>query len=345
MKKRDGMIFTHKKSRRWLIIPATAVILLAISAFSLFVYVNARIHKGSKPITPSRQTAQMNSSVTQADETLLKKLDAGDYSAAKQRNIPILQKPPFQTGIENILLIGTGRDATGGGPENSAFSLVNVSLNKDQNSLKLVSLSKNTDAFFAQTDSWHRLNSAYGLGGGGMQVNIINSNYGLDIQKYVIIDYDGFKNIVDALGGIRISLSGEEAQTLQVGNTANEYTLNGNETLSYLKGSGAGAEESRSSRAAVLTLAAMRNIKSAGTIKSLEAANECLSYIKTNIPTADLLSMLFQIASAAKNTEMKSMPEKSDGLYSVRSSAGGNLVKLNWAGETKALKIFLYGKS
>src|SRR5919108_1248196 len=49
----------------------------------------------------------------------------------------------------------------------------------------------------------NRINAAFG-GGPGQLVQTIEQNFGIPINHYVLVDFDGFQAIVDALGGIDV---------------------------------------------------------------------------------------------------------------------------------------------
>lgn len=346
MRNKNVCIFSRKKSRRWLLFPITAVVLLLIFAAFLYVYINVRIRHGAGGVI-GKTEASASSAISEADEITLQNIDVGNDSGAKQKDIPIIGMPPIRAGTENILLIGTGGAVTGNNKDNSASdksasSLITASLDTKNKSLRLVLLSKDTKAFYSCVNGWHRLNSAFALGGAGLQVNVINTDYGLDIQKYIIVNLNGFQNVVNALGGVPMELSANDARSLQLGENAGTYSLNGEEALAYLKDSAASGE-SKASRQAELMINAVRKTKNVGAVKSLEAANQCLGCIKTNIPPAELIAKLYAMAAAEGNIKELSLPSANDGNYSVQTAADSALYKFSREAELKSLRTFLYG--
>ena len=55
------------------------------------------------------------------------------------------------------------------------------------------------------------INAAYNLGGPKLAINTLNQNFGLDIRDYVTINFGNMAAIVDAFGGVDITMSAEEA--------------------------------------------------------------------------------------------------------------------------------------
>lgn len=69
----------------------------------------------------------------------------------------------------------------------------------------LVSLPR--DSYVAIPGHGHnKLNAAYSLGGADLLVETIEQDTGLRIDNYLEIGFDGFSNVIDALGGIRMCL-------------------------------------------------------------------------------------------------------------------------------------------
>jgi len=58
---------------------------------------------------------------------------------------------------------------------------------------------------------YNRLNATYAWGGAGLTINTINIVFDLDIQDYIIIDFENTVELVDNLGGIEVSITDVEA--------------------------------------------------------------------------------------------------------------------------------------
>jgi len=134
--------------------------------------------------------------------------------------MPIYQEEALEESVVNILLIGTdsrNADET----ENSdgrSDSMMLASLNKEKGTLTLVSFMR--DARVKRIGSSGRftfsnkLNGAYrggyGGGGAGELINTLNGNFGLDIQEYIAVGFDGFAALIDKIGGLDVELDQAE---------------------------------------------------------------------------------------------------------------------------------------
>jgi LCP family protein required for cell wall assembly len=120
------------------------------------------------------------------------------------------------SGPVNILVVGI--DTRGGlthrqevslhvgndpGTNTDTMMLVHIPANHE--SVQVVSLPR---------DSWvnipghgmNKINAAYGIGGPALMVSTVEQATGLDINDYVEVDFVGFVNVINALGGVNVCL-------------------------------------------------------------------------------------------------------------------------------------------
>jgi polyisoprenyl-teichoic acid--peptidoglycan teichoic acid transferase len=134
--------------------------------------------------------------------------------------MPIYEEEVKEAGIVNIMLVGTdsrNEDNTESA-EGRSDSMVLASLDSSSGKLTLVSFMR--DARVKRVGSsgrftfYNKLNGAYrgGYGGGGPGelINTINYNFGLDIQQYVVIGFDGFAALINQIGGLDVELDQAE---------------------------------------------------------------------------------------------------------------------------------------
>ena len=114
--------------------------------------------------------------------------------------------------IVNVLLIGT--DLRPIDPTFRTDTLIVVSINKDSGTVSLLSIPR--DLFvYIPTFGMARINRAYQLAGsvgfhGGSAALLeqtILYNLGIPIQYYALVNFDGFRKVVDTLGGIDVPVN------------------------------------------------------------------------------------------------------------------------------------------
>ncbi len=78
----------------------------------------------------------------------------------------------------------------------------------------------------------NKLNAAHAIGGATLAVEVVSEFAGVDISHYAEINFDGFKEIVDALGGIEVDVPMEIDDDQAGGHLdAGLQTLNGDQAL------------------------------------------------------------------------------------------------------------------
>ena len=349
MKENNMKSNVHKRVKLhwWYFIIAFVIICIA-SVTGAFVYANSRVHQ-TVPYTNTWSNAVSDTQDTSSEaQQGLSQIDTGNFQKGNFKNYPIIQVKQKDPNIENILLVGI--DATQGNqPEgsfgaNRADSIMVLSIDKKSNSLKIASLLRDTKTFFPNTNDYHKLNAAFSYGGIGLQVDIINYAYKLDIQKYMYIDFDGFKNVIDKVGGVPITLTAKEAQYsyINVGTKAGTYNLNGTQALGYTRTRYIDTDFMRTQRQRNVIFAIYNKFKDVNLTTKASVLNECLGYFKTNLSTTELTGTLFSFVNGMDNNiQQISIPTENDGMYTTEESPIW-FWNINWNEETNKLLKFLY---
>lgn len=115
---------------------------------------------------------------------------------------------PIDPNVINILVMG--EDKRGGEAAGRSDVMLIVSYDMRVNSVKVVSVLRDTWIYIPGRSLWNRVNAAYRFGGIGLAINTINDNFGLDIQYYMLTDFEKLTKIVDTMGGLDLRLSEDE---------------------------------------------------------------------------------------------------------------------------------------
>ncbi len=125
--------------------------------------------------------------------------------------------------VLNIMLIGS--DSMSVGDHGRSDSLLVLSLDIRHKKIKITSLMR---------DIWvtipghgkDRFNAAYAYGGPKLTIETIQGNFGIYIDRYAIVDFDGFSKIIDTLGGIDLELTASECAYINT-YSGDKHTLKG----------------------------------------------------------------------------------------------------------------------
>lgn len=135
--------------------------------------------------------------------------DASTQPTAIPTAVAPFDVPPH---ITNVLLLGS--DAPAGTEVSRTDTMIIVSINRREGTASMVSLPRD---LYVYIPGWTmgRLNTAmprgsasgYPTGAVGQLKDTILYNFGVPIHYYARVDFDGFKTIVDELGGVEIGVS------------------------------------------------------------------------------------------------------------------------------------------
>ena len=91
-------------------------------------------------------------------------------------------------------------------------SIMILSINMETKKVKVISLLRDTLVPIEKNgkQSYGKLNSAYGTGGPELGIKTINKTFDLDIKEYAAINFFGMVDIIDAVGGIDITITEDE---------------------------------------------------------------------------------------------------------------------------------------
>lgn len=114
---------------------------------------------------------------------------------------------------KNIALFGI--DPRGSEFDDSAHSdtIIIVSINNKTGEVKMVSVYRDTMLKIVDDDgdvSYTKANAAFFKAGPECAVNMLNMNLDLNITDYAVVNFTGLAKIIDALGGIDVTITPEE---------------------------------------------------------------------------------------------------------------------------------------
>jgi len=125
-------------------------------------------------------------------------------------NVPEDSRPAKVSEAMNFLILGSdSRDPDVTGSRTDTIILAHIPA--DRSAAQLISIPRDTWVPLAKSPSGKggheaKINAAFSLGGVPLMVQTVESFTGVRIDHVVLIDFGGFKEIVDALGGVDIAV-------------------------------------------------------------------------------------------------------------------------------------------
>lgn len=264
---------------------------------------------------------------------------------------PIYKVPKKDPDIENILILGTdSRDVTR--ERGRSDSIIIMSYNRRTGSIKMTSILRDS-LVPIENRGWNRINAAYSFDGVGLAINTINEIFDLDIQRFVVVDFNGVTDFIDKIGGLTINLTKKEAEYLLNKSGGKGYQfheganfMNGDRTLNYMRIRKIDSDFYRAGRQRkVIELVANKIIKEKSIAEIYELTEFAFSLVKTNISFGELSSVIGSIATKAAgrsiSMESQTVPYPDD---SVNKYYNGMAIK-SFDIDNAAVRInkFIYG--
>ena len=166
--------------------------------------------------------------ISQVDNSLRDDLDADLLNSLAVTDSP---SDPFY-----MLLIGADksqdRDESGEyGGSYRTDSMILARVDPKEKEVTLISIPRDTQVDIPGHGT-QKINAAYAFGGASLAVDTVSELAGVPISHYAEIDFDGFKAVVDALGGIEVDVPMEINDDMAGGHVdAGLQTLNGEQAL------------------------------------------------------------------------------------------------------------------
>ncbi len=152
--------------------------------------------------------------------------------------------------VLNVMLFG--EDYSDEGEDHGrSDSMILLSVDNRHKKLKLTTFMRDTYVYIPGYD-YQKINAAYQMGGPALAIKTVEANFGIKVDRYAVVNYESFVDIVDIMGGVDIELTQDEIGYINFQMYINEQTdtpttitdppgmvhLNGTEALWYARDRG-----------------------------------------------------------------------------------------------------------
>ncbi len=218
-------------------------------------------------------------------------------------SLPILQQR------QNILIVGvdSNGDAADKFKGTRSDTMILVNLDPAAHSINAISIPRDSKVYLAGDYGVQKINAAHALGGIDLTIKTVEDTLGIKINKYVLVNNDGVKKLVDALGGVPVYIEkdmyyNDNAGKLHINLSKGLHVLNGDQVEGYLRFRKDGLGDiGRTSRQQWFVKAVLEKLQSPSAIPKIpEVLNIASTYVKTNLS----LYEMSHIAAALRNIDM-----------------------------------------
>ena len=197
--------------------------------------------------------------------------------------------------------------------------------------------------------------SNYGIQG---LLDTINIHFGIKIEKYILMDWNQVQSIVDAVGGVKIRVSGEEANYLRryaisPSSTkpamagAGTYHFSGHAAVIYMRirrvnaMNGDGHDVGRTYRTRLVLSSIADSLKDVSYLKATAILDSVVKHmLATNLSTAELLEA-FEMAYDMRGLPVEPFRLPIDGSFKPLDYYGNATQEVEYAINRKAFSEFL----
>ncbi|WML41359.1 LytR family transcriptional regulator [Neobacillus sp. OS1-2] len=194
-----------KKKRKWLRVTGIILLVLLVAggAYAFTVY----------------------KSFKNAVDTMHQPIDR-KQSEKRQEPVKFKEKDPF-----SVLMLGVDERK---GDKGRSDTMIVLTVNPNNNSVKMLSIPRDTRTEIVGKGKEDKINHAYAFGGIPMSMDTVENFLDIPIDYYMQVNMEGFKDIVNAVGGITVQ---NDLDFTQDGFhfTKGPLTLNGDKALSYTR--------------------------------------------------------------------------------------------------------------
>lgn len=348
----NSILKKPRRTKRVILITGTVLFaLVLLLCLAAGFYVNHILNLIDRPavqetLTPAEQSALLES----PDETV-----AADFSGptltAEEAGVAAAPAEVIEgENIINILLVGQDRRSKEGRGRSDAMIL--CTFNKMENTLTMTSFLR--DMYVRIPDYFpHKINTSYALGGFPVLNDTLEYNFGVQVDGNVEIDFGGFKDVIDLLGGVDIDLTASEARYMNNheglgGNYKESWSmteginhLNGSQALGYSRIRYLDSDFGRTNRQRTVLTALLNQCKSLSLTQFNDLLTQILPLVTTDLSNTEILSYALELFPLLFNCEVKTQQIPAEGTYYYSAIDGMSTISVDLEANQEILREIL----
>jgi LCP family protein required for cell wall assembly len=202
----------------------------------------------------------------------------------------------------NILVLGVDERSDDVGRSDTMFV---VSVDPKKQDVDIISVPRDTRVKIPGF-GYDKINHAYAEGKHKLSQRAVEGLIGFPLQHYLVIDFNGFKRIIDALGGVTIDVEKrmyyeDPYDNLVIDLRAGVQTLNGEDAIGYVRYRDGDGDIGRIERQQKFMKAVLQQVTQPSVVGRLPAlVKELSAAVRTSMSTSDMVSFAKLMNDARK---------------------------------------------
>ena len=274
--------------------------------------------------------------------------------------VDVGSREPFkEDGVKNILLIGN--DSRSNSEDGRSDAMILISISSKTNTIHMTSLLRDIYVDIPGHEG-NRLNAAYSYGGPELLMETLEENFDIRVNRYMLVNFQAFAAVVDAVGGVDIEVTNDEVQyingylveynQLEGRAEGTDYLdpslsgkihLNGPQALAFCRNRFIGSDFARTERQRKVLSAIFEKAPFAVVTNGGKLVDGLMSNIKTNLKKSELSGLMIQAPGMlAYDMVQASIPL--EGSYSNASIRGMSVLEVDFETNKAYIQKEIYGK-
>ena len=257
----------------------------------------------------------------------------------------------------NILLLGGDSRSTES--YGRTDTIIVLSINRDSGEMKMTSIMRDTWVQLSENKNG-KINAANVYGGPEMTMRVVNENFGLNIEKYVLVNMYDLVHIIDMFGGVDIEIT--EGERTQLNKYAEEYLdkisgytgatslehsgmvhMNGLLAVSYMRIRYTDSDYVRVMRQQRVMIEVAGNAQNMEVDELMAMAEDIFACVETNM-TDEELKDLAMSALTVDTEEIGQFRVPADGTFESGTFDGTWMIRADFNKNKELLNDFIYGE-
>lgn len=270
---------------------------------------------------------------------------SGETVAPEDVTMPELpaQKIEKEDHIVNILLIGQDRREGQGRQRSDAMILCTV--NTEEKTLVMTSFLRDLyvklPEYNGKAYGSNRLNATYAIGGMTMLNDALNLNFGVDVDHNIEVDFSGFEDIIDLIGGVDIELTKAEAGWLTNDRKilrSGVNHLDGETALAYSRIRYLDSDFGRTNRQRTVLNAILNKVRTLPLTELTTLAEGIIPMITTDMTNSDIIKYVLEFFPILTELTVTTQHIPAEGAYYGTSINGMSVLVPDFEKNIEILK-------
>ena len=269
----------------------------------------------------------------------------------------------------NILLLGSDERTLSESARTD--SMIICSINTTTGEVKLTSIMRDLAVYLDEIDpeyaGTYRINAANYFGGEELAMRVVNECFGMNIERYVHVNFYGFQQVAELLGGIEMDITEEEMNlinelivqqaslayhnNIDESGLQNEFLttygedthLDGRQTLAYARIRKLdGGDYARAERQRNVLIALMNKLRGSSLTDLVSLGITIMPHLRTNLTLDEIAGVAYTVLNSDLSTVEQMRLPINDSYVEETRDEQSMLYDCDWAANATELYNFIY---